>query len=1112
MLNPSTAERLALPRAIAPMQAAAEYWKTTLSDAPELLELPTDHARPARQDHAGASVGVELDEELSAGLEALSRRHGATLYVTLLAGWAVVLSRLSGQADVVVGTPAAGRGRREVEGPVGFAANTLAIRVDLSGAPTVAELLERVKERALGARHHQDLPFEQVVELLRPARSLSHHPLFQVTFAWRNTPLGEGLSLPAAEAGGGLAGDVEGVGPSSRVQAKFDLSLVLGEREGRIAGSVTYATALFERATVERWAGYLRRVLEEMVADERRQVERLALMPESERSRVLEEWNATARPCPAGICVHELFRAQAAMTPEAVALSWRGERLTYAELEARANRLANALRRRGVGPEVRVGICLPRTPDLVAAMLGVLGAGGAYVPLDPAYPRERLSFMVEDAAVALVITDSARMDRLPESAADRLLLDRERETIAAESVAAPESGALPENLSHVIFTSGSTGRPKGVMIRHSSVVVLLHWLRENVTDEERSSVLFSTSINFDVSVAEVFGTLAWGGKLVLVENALELPGVEEEVVHVSMAPSAAAELLRGGGIPACVKTLNLGGEALPSALAQGLYGLETVEKVGNLYGPTEDTTYSTYSLVPRGADRVLVGMPVANTRAYALDAHLQPVPIGVVGELYLAGDGLSRGYASRPGMTAERFLPCPFGAPGARMYRVMDHVRRRADGEIDYLGRTDFQVKVRGYRIELGEIEARLAEHPGVRAAVVAGPRGRARRPAAGGVLPGGRAGRRRRAEVASRQFPPGVHGAGGVRVDGGISAHAEREGAPQGAPRPRGRRVRGPGVRSSGGRGRAGGGRDLGRGARRRSGWAAATTSSSWAVTRSWRCAWPRGCGRRWAWRPCRATCSSGPCWRTSRAGWRPPRVPRRRRSRPWTGPRRFRRPLRSSGCGSWSSWGTWAAPTTSPCACGCAARWTVARWSARWTASSRATRRCARLLPDGGWRAGPAHRPGRGERVPAGGARPPCLGGRGGRAAPPRVRRGERAFDLARGPLFRGRLVRMAADDHVLLLTMHHIVSDGWSMGVLHRELGALYAAFAKRRGGSAARRCRCSTPTTRRGTAAGWRARSCSGRRTTGARRSRARRSCWSCRWTTRARRGRTSPVRR
>ncbi|HEX9937152.1 MAG TPA: amino acid adenylation domain-containing protein, partial [Longimicrobium sp.] len=693
------------------LEAQAGYWTRTLAGTPGVLELPTDHPRPQQQDHAGASLRVKLDAELTAGLKALSRRNGTTLFMTLLAGWATVLGRLAGQDDVVVGTPTANRGRREIEGLIGFFVNTLALRVDLSEQPTVAQVLARVKARTLEAQANQDIPFEQVVELVKPERSLSHTPLFQVVFNWSDAPRG-GAELPGLRLGGAPGAE--------RTTAKFDLMLSLAESGGRITGAVEYATSLWERETVERHVGYLRRVLEQMAADERRVVDRLELLDAAERCRVVEEWNATDRPYPAdGLRVHDLFRAQAARTPHAVALSWRGERWTYAELEARANRLANTLRHRGVGPEVRVGICLPRTPDLVAALLGVLGAGGAYVPLDPAYPRERLAWMLEDAAVALVITESALADRLPDETPALLLLDVERGAIATESADTPESGALPGNLSHVIFTSGSTGRPKGVMIRHSSVVVLLHWLRENVTDEERRSVLFSTSINFDVSVAEIFGTLAWGGKLVLVENALELATVGEDVVHASMVPSAAAELLRGGGIPASVKTLNLGGEALPGALAQGLYALGTVEKVGNLYGPTEDTTYSTYHLVPRGAGQVRVGTPVANTRAYVLDPHLQPVPVGVAGELYLAGDGLSRGYASRPAMTAERFVPCPFGPPGARMYRVMDRVRRRADGEIEYLGRTDFQVKVRGFRIEPGEIEARLREHDGVREAVV---------------------------------------------------------------------------------------------------------------------------------------------------------------------------------------------------------------------------------------------------------------------------------------------------------------------------------------------------------------------------------------------------------
>ncbi|HEU0079728.1 MAG TPA: non-ribosomal peptide synthetase, partial [Longimicrobiaceae bacterium] len=366
------------------------------------------------------------------------------------------------------------------------------------------------------------------------------------------------------------------------------------------------------------------------------------------------------------------------------------------------------------------GVCLERTPELVVALLGVLRAGGAYVPLDPAYPRVRLANVLEDARAAAVVTTSQLAARLPEGSPPAVLLDADRERIAAEPDAAPESGVLPENLSHVIFTSGSTGRPKGVMIRHSSTVVLLHWLRETVSDEERASVLFSTSISFDVSVAEVFGTLAWGGTLVLVENALELASLPpgESVVHASMVPTAAAELLRMGGIPASVRTLNLGGEALPPELARALYGLGTVEKVGNLYGPTEDTTYSTYWRVERGAERMRVGRPVDGTRAYVLDAELEPMPEGAVGELFLAGDGLARGYASRPDLTAERFLPDPFGAAGSRMYRVTDRVRWRADGTLEYFGRVDFQVKVRGFRIELGEIEAALRAHPEVRDAV----------------------------------------------------------------------------------------------------------------------------------------------------------------------------------------------------------------------------------------------------------------------------------------------------------------------------------------------------------------------------------------------------------
>jgi amino acid adenylation domain-containing protein len=680
------------------------WWRERLAGAPPVLELPTDRPRPRVPGEAGGTRWITLPDEAGAALRALSRREGTTLFMTLLAAWQALLGRWAGRDDVVVGAPVAGRDRTEVEGLIGFFVNTLAMRTDLSGAPDGRELLRRVRETALGAYAHADIPFERLVEEIVPARSLSHTPLFQVAFSLQNADaavlrLGDG-ELEELDAGGDAA--------------KFDLHFAMADHGGRLGGTLAYRAELWDGATAQRMLEHFGVLAGALAAEPERPVAELPLLPAAERRHVLEGVNDTRCGYPAGERVHDLFVAQARRTPHAPAVSFRGDIVSYAELDARSARLANALRGLGVGPETRVGICLERTPELLAAMLAVLRAGGAYVPLDPAYPRERLRWMQEDARVSLVLTSGRLADALP-AGTRALALDAVRAEADAEPTDVPESGAMPESLSHVIFTSGSTGRPKGVMIRHSSVVVLLHWLRENLSDEERSASLFSTSINFDVSVAEVFGTLSWGGKLVMVENALELATVEEPVVHASMVPTAAAELLRAGGIPAGVRTLNLGGEALPNDLAQALYRqLPTVRKVGNLYGPTEDTTYSTYSVVRRGASQVLLGRPVANTRALVLDGALEPVPLGVPGELYLAGDGLARGYASRPDLTAERFLPCPFGEPGSRMYRVMDRVRWRADGELEYFGRTDFQVKVRGFRIELGEIETALRSHPAV--------------------------------------------------------------------------------------------------------------------------------------------------------------------------------------------------------------------------------------------------------------------------------------------------------------------------------------------------------------------------------------------------------------
>ena len=674
------------------------WWKERLSGAPELLELPVDRPRPPVQTYRGAHEHIDFPDGMQERLAALARSEGATLFMTLLAGFQVLLARYAGSDDVVVGSPIAGRTQSELEGLIGFFVNTLVLRTDLSGDPTFREALRRVRAVTLGAYEHQEVPFERLVGELQPERSLSHAPLFQVMFSLQNAEKSPD-ELPGVRMEGGEA---------ELHTAKFDLSLALTLDTYGLRASAVYSTDLFERSTALRMLGHYRRVLERVLADPDARLSELDLLGDGERRLVLEEWNRTEAGVPAGLCVHRLFEAQAARTPGAVAVVAGGERLTYAELNARANRLARHLRGLGVGPESRVGICLPRTPGMVAALLAVLKAGGAYLPLDPEYPRERLGWMLEDAGARLVLTEGGLADRLP-AGAEALRLDGLAEALRGLPDGDPESGVLPENLSHVIFTSGSTGRPKGVMIRHSSTVVLLHWLREAVTDGERAAVLASTSISFDVSVAEIFGTLCWGGTLHLAENALSLAEMRDAgIVYAGMVPTAAAELLRAGALPPSVRTLNLAGEALPGALAQALYALGTVEKVGNVYGPTEDTTYSTYALVPRGAERVTIGRPIANTRAYVLDAGLGPVPVGVPGELYLAGDGTgARLRWGGPTSPPSASSPTRSARRGARMYRVMDRVRWTEGGELEYLGRTDHQVKVRGFRVEPGEVEAR---------------------------------------------------------------------------------------------------------------------------------------------------------------------------------------------------------------------------------------------------------------------------------------------------------------------------------------------------------------------------------------------------------------------
>jgi amino acid adenylation domain-containing protein len=706
------------------LRRQAEYWKAALAGAPELLELPTDHPRPAKRDHAGAALAVALDEPLTAGLRALGERHGTTPFMTLLAAWAVVLGRLSGQEDVVVGTPTANRGRRELEGLIGFFVNTLALRVDLSGSPTVGELLGRVKERALGAQQNQDIPFEQVVELVQPERSLAHTPLFQAWFAWESAARNR-LELPDL-ARRPLAQ------PKSHATAKFDISLGLREQRGRIVGRVEYATSLFERATVERYAGYLRRVLEGMAADDGAPVGSLGMLSAAERTRLLHDWNRTGARFAGGWCVHERFEAQAERFPDAVAVEAEAETLSYGELNRRANSLAHYLVECGVGPDVRVGVALERGMDVPVALLAVLKAGGAYVPLDPSYPEERLRYMLADSRPAVLLAHPALAERFAGSGVRVVALDGGAPAWADRPATNPaRAGLTADHLVYVIYTSGSTGEPKGVMNLHRNLDNRVCWMQAEWRLDPRESVLQNASLSFDVSAYELFWPLATGARAVLTTSAGQKdPAYLVDTVRtrrigtMSVVPSMLQLVLEQPGVERCTDLLRVpcGGEALPPPLVRRFYERLPRARLYNRYGPSEAATAVTGLVPPAAADgaAVPIGRPVANARVYVLDASGEPVPAGVAGELYIGGAGVGRGYLGRVGLTAARFVPDPFGGEaGARMYRTGDLARWLPEGAVEFLGRNDAQVKVRGFRVEPGEIEARLAEHAAVREAAV---------------------------------------------------------------------------------------------------------------------------------------------------------------------------------------------------------------------------------------------------------------------------------------------------------------------------------------------------------------------------------------------------------
>jgi amino acid adenylation domain-containing protein len=703
------------------------FWCEHLRGAPPVLELPIDRPRPPRQSYRGDELAFSLAPELTAALHRFGRRHGVTLFMTLLAGWAALLSRLCGQDDLVIGTPVANRPRPEFEPLIGFFANTLALRIGLHDDPRVGELAARVKALALAAYAHEDVPFGQVVEALQPARSLNRNPLFQTMLALNNTPAAGNLALRDLDV---RAFDLPQRG------TQFDLSVSFDELGARLQGRLEYARDLFERQSVQRISDYFQTLLSAMVADDSLLVSQLPLLSRPDRHQVLRDFNATALSFPGGACVHELFEAQAARTPDAIALVHEGRTLSYAELNRQANRLAHRLKKLGVGPDARVAICTERSAEMVVGLLAILKAGGAYVPLDPVYPAQRLNGMLQDsAAVAVVLGGSAA--RLDTGAITVLDLHAPASWADEADVNPGADGLGPQHLAYVIYTSGSTGAPKGVMVEHANVVNLVHTHVHNCALTEADAVLQFASFSFDASVEEIFAPLSVGARTVLRPQQLVAPDeafmqwLHAQRITVAELPTAfwhqwAQQEAHSVQPPQQLRLVVVGGEKVErrhldkwraSALGRRCQWLNT-------YGPTEATVYAS-ALRVDGCDElpegeISIGKPIANTRIYILDPAGQPTPIGVTGEIHIGGRQVARGYLNRPELTAQRFVADPFhGEPAARMYKTGDLGRWRADGSIEYLGRNDHQVKLRGFRIELGEIEARLAEHASVREAVV---------------------------------------------------------------------------------------------------------------------------------------------------------------------------------------------------------------------------------------------------------------------------------------------------------------------------------------------------------------------------------------------------------
>ena len=714
------------------LAAQLAYWQERLAGHPPVLELPVDRPRPPVQSFRGAQERVSLGGALAAALGALARQRGAPLFMVVLAGWKALLARYTGQEDLLVGVPSAGRTRLELEGLIGFFVNTLVLRTDLAGDPAFADLVGRVREAALGAYAHGDLPLERLIEELAPERSLSYSPLFQVAFdlvAAPAVPAAAGAPLP-----GGLGWDELKL---STEAAKLDLSLGLAASAEGLDGSLEYSLDLFDPTTARRMVGHLSTLLAGAARHPELRLSTLPLLSASERAQALWEWSDTARIWPE-LPVQEMFAQHAARQPDALAVGAGTMRLTYGELEARANRLAHHLRSLGVGPEVPVVVCAERGAGRVVGVVGVLKAGGAFVSLDPAWPRELLATVLAEVGAPVVLSEERFADHLPAAGVTVILLDRDLGRLAdVDGMGAarpPASFLTPASLAYVIYTSGSTGRPKGVAVPHAGLANFVRWQQDAfaLTAEDRGTQVASPA--FDASVWELWLLLAAGGSVHLSDEETRLSWRHSlrfwaaEGITLPLLPTALVEELLEEGVPPglglAVRHLCTGGDRLHRRPDPAL-GF----RLRNHYGPAEYSVVTTVAEVaPAGAatrrGAPPLGPAIANTRLYVVDAHLTPLPAGALGELCISGAGLARGYLKRPDLTAERFLPDPWGAlhgePGGRMYRTGDLVRRLPDGDLDFVGRADHQVKLRGMRVELGEIEATLARHPGVRAAAVA--------------------------------------------------------------------------------------------------------------------------------------------------------------------------------------------------------------------------------------------------------------------------------------------------------------------------------------------------------------------------------------------------------